>query len=65
LVKSTSRIAFLVTRPISITMPITEKMFSVLPVTSSATSTPISDSGSDTMIAIGCRKLPNCEASTR
>ena len=65
LAKSTSRIAFFVTRPISMTRPIIEKMFSVEPVTSSASITPISDSGSDAMIASGCRKLPNCDASTR
>ena len=45
--------------------PMIEKMLSVVPVNSSASSTPISDSGSDTMIAIGCMKLPNCDASTR
>ena len=38
-------------------MPIIEKMFSVVRNISSASSTPISDSGNDSMIAIGCRKL--------
>ena len=54
LAKSTSRIAFFVTRPISMMKPMIEKMLSVVPVNSSASSTPISDSGSDTMIASGC-----------
>ena len=64
LAKSTSRIAFLVTRPISITRPIIENRFSVERVTSSASITPISASGSEAMMASGCRKLPNCDAST-
>ncbi len=45
--------------------PMMEKMLSVVPVNSSASNTPINDNGSDAMIAIGCRKLPNCDASTR
>ena len=45
-------------------MPIIEKMFSVVPVSSSASITPTIDSGSDAMIATGWMKLPNCEAST-
>jgi len=65
LVKSTSRIAFFVTRPISMMKPITEKMLSVDLNTIRARNTPISESGSEAMIASGCRKLPNCEASTR
>ena len=65
LVKSTSKIAFFVTNPISMMKPITEKMFRVLPVMRRASSTPIKESGSDTMMAIGCKKLPNCDASTR
>jgi hypothetical protein len=64
LAKSTSRMAFLVTRPISITSPIIENRFSVERVTRSASITPISASGSDAMIASGCRKLENCEART-
>jgi hypothetical protein len=56
--------AFFVTRPIRNTMPIIEKMLSVVPVTSSASITPTTDSGSDAMIEIGWMKLPNCEAST-
>jgi hypothetical protein len=62
--KSTSRIAFFVTSPIRNTRPIIEKMFSVVPVSTSASMTPTIDSGSETMIATGCRKLPNCDAST-
>ena len=34
----------------------------VLRATSNPRKTPISDSGSEVMIASGCRKLPNCEA---
>ena len=64
LAKSTSRIAFFVTSPISITSPIIENRFSVERVSSSASITPISASGSDAMIATGCKKLPNCDAST-
>ncbi len=62
LAKSTSRIAFLVTSPISMMKPIIENMFSVERHASSASTTPISDSGSEAMIATGCRKLPNCDA---
>jgi len=39
-------------------------MLCVVPVTSSASITPTIASGSDTMIASGWMKLPNCEAST-
>jgi hypothetical protein len=59
------RIAFLVTRPISITNPIIDRMLSVVPVSKSASSTPISVNGSDAMVAIGWVKLANCDASTR
>ena len=64
LAKSTSRMAFFVTRPISITRPIMLKTFSVLRQNSSASITPISASGRLAMMAIGCRKLPNWLAST-
>jgi hypothetical protein len=37
-------------------------MFSVSPTRNSMPATPTSDSGSDSMIAIGCMKLRNCEA---
>ena len=56
--------AFLVTRPISITRPIIENTLSVLRQNSSASITPISASGRLAMIAIGCTKLPNWLAST-
>ena len=62
--KSTSRIAFFVTRPISITRPIIEKTLSVLRHNSSASITPISASGRLAMMAIGWTKLPNWLAST-
>ena len=55
----------MVTSPISMMKPIIEKMLSVVPVSSSARNTPISDNGSDTMIATGCRKLANCDARIR
>ena len=47
------------------TKPIIDRMLSVVPVSISASSTPISVNGSDAMIATGCVKLANCEASTR
>ena len=65
LAKSTSRIAFLVTRPISMMKPIIENMLSVVPVRSSARKTPISENGSDAMIATGWIKLANWEARMR
>ncbi len=46
------------------TRPIIENTFSVLRQNSSASITPISASGSEAMIAIGCTKLPNWLAST-
>ena len=64
LAKSTSRMAFLVTRPISITRPIMLKTLSVLFHSSSASITPISASGRLAMMATGCMKLPNWLAST-
>jgi hypothetical protein len=57
--KSTSRMAFFVTSPISMTMPMMENMFSVEPKNSSASTTPISVSGSELISASGCRKLLN------
>ena len=65
LAKSTSRMAFLVTSPISMMKPIIEKMLSVVPVSSSARNTPMSENGSDAMIASGCVKLANCDARIR
>ena len=64
LAKSTSRMAFLVTSPISITRPIMLKMLSVLRHSSRASITPISANGRLAMMAMGCRKLPNWLAST-
>ena len=62
--KSTSNIAFLVTRPIRKTRPIIEKMLSVVPVKRSASITPTIESGSDAIMASGSTKLANCDAST-
>ena len=56
---STSRIAFFVTSPISMITPIMLIMLNVSSVSSSASSTPMSDSGSDSMMANGCVKLSN------
>ena len=57
--------AFFVTRPISMMKPMIEKILSVVPVSSSARNTPISENGSDAMIATGCVKLANCDARIR
>ena len=57
--------AFLVTSPISMMKPMIEKMLSVEPMIRRPSSTPMSESGSVIMMAIGCRKEPNCEARTR
>ena len=57
--------AFLTTSPISMMKPIAEKMLRVEPPTISPISTPDSAKGSAIMMARGCKKLPNCEASTR
>jgi len=57
--KSTSRMAFLVTSPISITMPMMLNMLSVERNASSASTTPINVSGSELISASGCRKLLN------
>ena len=42
--------------------PMIENMLSVEPVTSRPISTPISESGSVIMMAMGWMKEPNCEA---
>ena len=60
-----SKIAFFVTKPISMMIPIIDMMFIVVRVNSSASSTPTSDSGSDSMIASGCVNDPNCDARIR
>ena len=59
LVKSITRMAFLVTRPINRISPIIDIMFNVSFARYSKPATPINDSGSDSMIAKGCRKLRN------
>jgi hypothetical protein len=51
--------AFLVTRPISITTPMIENIDSVERNISSASTTPISVSGSEVISASGCKKLLN------
>src|SRR6185437_3980696 len=56
---STSMIAFLVTMPISIRMPIHTGVVSCLPVIRSAAIAPPIESGSENRMVIGCRKVPN------
>jgi hypothetical protein len=56
-VASSSRMAFLATRPISMMTPIRLIRLSVPPVISSASTTPISDSGSDSITPSGAVKL--------
>ena len=56
--------AFLVTMPISIRMPIHTGVVSCLPVSSSATIAPPIESGSENRMVIGCRKVPNSSTST-
>ena len=58
--KSMSRIAFFATMPISRITPIRLMMLIVLPVIARLSITPMSDSGSDSMIASGSRNDPNC-----
>ena len=62
--KSTSMMAFLVTMPISIRMPITTGRLIGWPVMASATMAPPIESGSENRMVIGCRKLPNSSTST-
>ena len=61
---STSMMAFLVTMPISIRMPIHTGVVSCLPVSSSAAIAPPIESGSENRMVIGCRKVPNSSTST-
>ena len=61
---STSMMAFLVTMPISIRMPIHTGVVSCLPVNSSAAIAPPIESGSENRMVIGCRKVPNSSTST-
>ena len=66
LAKSISRIAFLATMPISRITPIMLMMFERRARDQqSASITPISDSGSDSMIASGSRNEPNCTTRTK
>ena len=62
--KSTSMMAFLVTMPISIRMPITTGMLSGRSVTSKPKMAPPTDSGSENRMVIGCRKLPKSSTSS-
>ena len=57
--KSTSKMAFLVTSPISITTPMTENIDKVERNIKSASTTPIRVRGSDVISANGCKKLLN------
>ena len=57
--------AFFATRPISMMMPMKLIRLSVPPVSSSASTTPISDSGSDSITGSGAVNEPNCITSTR
>ena len=57
--KSTSKIAFLVTSPISMMTPMTENIDSVELNIISASTTPISVRGSAVISASGCKKLLN------
>ena len=57
-------IAFLVTMPISISMPITTGKLKGRPVASSAKIAPPMESGSENRMVMGCRKLPNSSTST-
>ena len=64
LVRSTSRIAFFVTRPINITTPIIAGMPRCFPVSRIASSAPTSASGKEIMMRNGSRNDSNCDAST-
>ena len=57
--KSTNRMAFLVTKPMSKITPMTENMLSDEPNINRASTTPMSVSGSELMRASGCKKLWN------
>ena len=57
--KSTNKMAFLVTSPISMMTPMMENIDSDEPNISSASTTPMSVSGSEVISASGCRKLLN------
>ena len=61
---STSRIEFFVAMPISMIRPISDGMEKLLPVSSSMTNAPPSDSGSAVKMVNGCRKFLNNNTST-
>ena len=65
LVNSTIRMPCLVISPTSVISPICEYTLSEPPLHLSASSAPIIDSGTDTMMTSGSMKLSNCAASTR
>ena len=65
LAKSTIKIPFLVTRPISIIIPICEKIFSVWLNNHNESTAPAMANGTVTMMVKGSIKLSNCAASTR
>ncbi len=62
--KSTSMIAFLVTMPISISIPITTGVVIGVFVMRSATIAPAIESGSENKMVSGCKMLTNSTAST-
>ena len=57
--------AFLVTSPMSIIIPIRLNMLRYSPAIKSPPSAPTIDSGSDSIIVKGCTKLSNCDARIR
>ena len=65
LVNSTIKMPCLVMSPTSVMSPICEYTLSEPPLHCSASSAPIMDSGTDTMMTSGSMKLSNCAASTR
>jgi hypothetical protein len=65
LANSTMRIPFLVTKPISMMIPIWEKIFSDCPKTDKLITAPASARGTVIMMIKGSTKLSNCAASTR
>jgi len=65
LAKSTSRMAFLVTRPMSMMSPMSDMMFTVSPVRNNMPAMPTTDKGSDSMMASGSMNDSNCAARIR
>ena len=64
-VKSTSRIAFFVTSPISMMSPMSDMMLTVSPVARSISAMPTIDRGRDSMMASGSMNDSNCAARIR